>query len=982
MGVNTFSAVAHITPVVVKTLLKHGRQKGHKLKHGDETEEATDDIFYDEAFHIVKAFIELGTHNTVESLQAFTNTHVPSPPWAAVSPVQVPLASCNKAADVLIEWFGPDDLKHVVGGERWWQVRGSDGIDSEWITERKYLDHAQISRPERLTETEEHILRMEHLKTVMLYVHGGAYFWGSINTHRYQVIRYARKMKGRAFAVNYRKAPQYPWPCALQDVLAAYFYLIDPPAGALHQAVSPSKIVFAGDSSGAGLCLTVLTVLRDMGLPQPAGAVLISPWVDMTHSFPSVMTNAATDIIPPHGFIHKPSVTWPIHALPTDGRARAIETQTNPPPKPGHADTLRPSDTRFETQMECLQQMREKGEEVHAGDLKEGKEKLGSQQEMLHSFGTSTSGRCRSDDNLSGEDTPFPIQDNLATPHSQVKATYGPTLENGDEQPEDVNAGSDKQDHEDAQGSSKRFPAAANDNGGEHRNREWNDDAVIDFWEPKPPKVFMDDPNATPLELRSQIQLYATNEQLTHPLVSPVLQGSLGNLCPLYIIAGDGEVLRDEIMYIAHKAAHPEEYPVRRGILRESRRQRENAEKFQTPTRVHLQVFDGMCHVLTVFTFTDSAKYAYASIAQFVKHVATQPADHLERNPFPELHIPPEELSDTDSEDDHNRERPPTKHTVDSGEKVLKEAIPSARSGAEHFKHNEEKAKEEVKRGEVDQMPPGSENGVVDNGAGKDIPRVIMIRERVGVSGKVRSMEPVEEIEVLRIPPELIGIIKEAPVKRWLTGQELWDKKYKHAAHKAIMRRRKYERKAERLLQHAREQGTLHRLESRPGPLHRRRSHISACSAASGEIDPDRRWGPFDLVDEKPPPSAIPGRRDTHDAIALLKKNIYHTAPATHLMVPTITTFDAIRAAFDREDHPSRPPQQSVSEQQIYLHGIPIHGVRIWQSLITYFMRKSSRKASKTAAHGKKRAATLINEATNKLSFARSESSPDSPAQG
>ncbi len=64
------------------------------------------------------------------------------------------------------------------------------------------------------------------------------------------------------------------------------------------------------------------------------------------------------------------------------------------------------------------------------------------------------------------------------------------------------------------------------------------------------------------------------------------MQSSLGNLCPLYIIAGDGECLRDEIVYLAHKAAHPKDYPTRRGVLKEGRRQKENAEKFQTPTKV------------------------------------------------------------------------------------------------------------------------------------------------------------------------------------------------------------------------------------------------------------------------------------------------------------------------------------------------------------------------------------------------------------
>lgn len=114
----------------------------------------------------------------------------------------------------------------------------------------------------------------------------------------------------------YSKAPQYPWPCPLQDVLAACehlciswrslyqlsiladMYLINPPASALHKPVDPSKIVFAGDSAGAALCLTTLTILRDMGLPLPAGAVLISPWVDLTHSFPSVMANSETVSLP------------------------------------------------------------------------------------------------------------------------------------------------------------------------------------------------------------------------------------------------------------------------------------------------------------------------------------------------------------------------------------------------------------------------------------------------------------------------------------------------------------------------------------------------------------------------------------------------------------------------------------------------------------------------------------------------------------
>lgn len=130
----------------------------------------------------------------------------------------------------------------------------------------------------------------------------------------------ARKAGARAFAVSYRLSPQYPFPCALQDCLAAYLYLIRPPAGAPHKPVDPARLVFAGDSAGGAICLSLLCMLRDMGLPLPSGAALISPWTDLCESFPSIMTNVDTDVIPPYGFIHKPSTLWP--PLPAEDRQR------------------------------------------------------------------------------------------------------------------------------------------------------------------------------------------------------------------------------------------------------------------------------------------------------------------------------------------------------------------------------------------------------------------------------------------------------------------------------------------------------------------------------------------------------------------------------------------------------------------------------------------------------------------------------------
>lgn len=247
---------------------------------------------------------------------------------------------------------------------------------------------------------------------------------------------------------------------------------------------------------------------------------------------------------------------------------------------------------------ERLDKSAERGEDVHTGDLSEGSH-VESQAEMFKNSEKETPdqpeynrGRrmsLHSKEQQQPDEPDGPVSA-ASSGHGQAKsAGVIARPEHGDES---------------SQGTSSSD--AGSSTNGQDVKQDPNYDAAIDFWEPKPPKVFMDDPNAKPLELRSQIQLYATNEcvlrsecfevwcssyyrmyrQLTHPLVSPILQGSLGNLCPLYILAGNGEVLRDEIIYMAHKAAHPKEYPAREGILRAGRRQRENAEKFQEPTRV------------------------------------------------------------------------------------------------------------------------------------------------------------------------------------------------------------------------------------------------------------------------------------------------------------------------------------------------------------------------------------------------------------
>ena len=125
---------------------------------------------------------------------------------------------------------------------------------------------------------------------VILYLHGGGYVIGSINTHRAMVSRIARASNARALAIDYRLAPEHPFPAAVEDATAAYRWL-------LAQGYKPGKIVIAGDSAGGGLAIVLLLAIRDAGLPMPAGAVPISPWTDLEGTGESVRTRAARDVM-------------------------------------------------------------------------------------------------------------------------------------------------------------------------------------------------------------------------------------------------------------------------------------------------------------------------------------------------------------------------------------------------------------------------------------------------------------------------------------------------------------------------------------------------------------------------------------------------------------------------------------------------------------------------------------------------------------
>lgn len=125
---------------------------------------------------------------------------------------------------------------------------------------------------------------------VMLYLHGGGYIMGSCHSHRLLAAALAQATGARVLVLDYRLAPEHPFPAALEDAQAAYRWLVT-------TGIKPEHIVLAGDSAGGGLALSTLLALRDAGQQLPAKAILLSPWTDLSVSGASYVTRAERDFM-------------------------------------------------------------------------------------------------------------------------------------------------------------------------------------------------------------------------------------------------------------------------------------------------------------------------------------------------------------------------------------------------------------------------------------------------------------------------------------------------------------------------------------------------------------------------------------------------------------------------------------------------------------------------------------------------------------
>jgi acetyl esterase/lipase len=136
--------------------------------------------------------------------------------------------------------------------------------------------------------------RGERLQRTILYLHGGGYIGGAVAQYRWLVGTVALRCNAQVFALEYRLAPEHPFPAALDDTVDAYRWLQS-------QGIDASHIVVGGDSAGGGLTLSFLLTARDRRLPLPAGAFFFSPWTDLASTGESVKTNARSDDVLVYG---------------------------------------------------------------------------------------------------------------------------------------------------------------------------------------------------------------------------------------------------------------------------------------------------------------------------------------------------------------------------------------------------------------------------------------------------------------------------------------------------------------------------------------------------------------------------------------------------------------------------------------------------------------------------------------------------------
>lgn len=145
----------------------------------------------------------------------------------------------------------------------------------------------------------------------ILYFHGGGFVSGSVGMERRLAAQRAIASSCDTFSIEYRLAPKYPYPAALDDAIAGYQAI-------LGRGADPATTILVGGSAGACLSLAALLKIRELKLPPPAGAVLLWPYADFTFSGDSIITNGDVDMLPVRDLAHVWGPAYVGDADPTD----------------------------------------------------------------------------------------------------------------------------------------------------------------------------------------------------------------------------------------------------------------------------------------------------------------------------------------------------------------------------------------------------------------------------------------------------------------------------------------------------------------------------------------------------------------------------------------------------------------------------------------------------------------------------------------
>ncbi|GAA6044130.1 hypothetical protein JCM8097_004724 [Rhodosporidiobolus ruineniae] len=230
--------------------------------------------------------------STLERLRSVlrVSTLLPTPKDGIVTPISFKVKRRNLRG-FLAEFDAQENGSREITGEWVTNKRLWRKMTREWMADRgKEAAKGELPSPNTMHAKEREKGEKDGL--VCLYLHGGAYYMFSAETHRYLTISVSRYCDARVFAINYRLAPETRFPGQLHDAVSAYMRLT------VDLKIPPENIIFGGDSAGGGLCIATMMYLRDNGYPLPSGCIVMSPWCDLTMSCASWETNRPYDYLP------------------------------------------------------------------------------------------------------------------------------------------------------------------------------------------------------------------------------------------------------------------------------------------------------------------------------------------------------------------------------------------------------------------------------------------------------------------------------------------------------------------------------------------------------------------------------------------------------------------------------------------------------------------------------------------------------------